>query len=240
MMSKTAIRNPNRTTEADGDQSVEFRDIDWKGYSALLKVRGERSVPRMIYLDGSLFLVSPSFSHEYLTERFGWLVLGLVEELDMPCVPSRSTTLRRRAKRGGVEGDLSYYLANESRVRGKKQINLKIDPPPDLAVEVVLTHGAEAALEVYRRVKVPEVWIYDGKLTILALQPDGQYAATDRSVSFPVFEVDEITSWIQKPRTQSETAWVKELRHWVAAIIVPRYRQHLAEQSATQPHQTDE
>ena len=179
----TATATTDRITEADGDQCVEFRDIDWKGYSTFLKVRGERSIPRMIYLDGSLFLMSPSFSHEYLTERFGWLVLVLVEELDMPCVPSRSTTLRRRAKRGGVEGDLSYYLANESRVRGKKQINLKIDPPPDLAVEVVLTHGADAALEVYRRVKVPEVWVYDEELTILSLQPDGRYAATARSVS---------------------------------------------------------
>jgi Uma2 family endonuclease len=240
MMSKTAIRNPNRTMEADGDQCVVFRDIDWKGYSTFLRVRGEQSVPRMIYLDGSLFLVSPSFSHEYITERLGWLVLVLVEELDMPCVPSRSTTFRRRAKRGGVEGDLSYYLANESRVRGKKQINVKIDPPPDLAVEVVRTHDADAALEVYRRVRVPEVWVYEEELTILAIQPDGRYAPIPRSLAFPILEASEITTWIQKPRTQSETAWVKELRRWVAEIIVPRYRHYLEQQAARRAQQTDE
>src|SRR4051794_19621880 len=185
-MMTTATATTDRTLNADGDQCVEFRDVDWKGYSALLRMRGEFPAPRMIYLDGSLFLVSPSFSHEYLTERFGWLVLVLVEELDLPCVPSRSTTFRRRTKRGGVEGDLSYYLASESRVRGKQRIDLKIDPPPDLAVEVVATHEAVAALEVYRRIKVPEVWVYDGELTILALQPDGRYAKTGRSVAFPI------------------------------------------------------
>jgi Uma2 family endonuclease len=235
-MMTTGTAATDQITEIDGDQCVVFRDVEWKGYSTLLKLRGERAIPRMIYLDGSLFLMSPSFSHEYLTERFGWLVLVLVEELDMPCVPSRSTTLRRRAKRGGVEGDLSYYLANESRVRGKKQIDLRTDPPPDLAVEVVLTHGADAAVEVYRRVKVPEVWVYDGELTILSLRPDGQYAGTARSVAFPILEASEINTWIQKPRTQSETSWVKELRRWVAAVIVPRYRDHLAQQAARRPH----
>jgi hypothetical protein len=118
MTSKTASPNSTRITEADGHQCVLLRDVDWKGYSTLLEMRCERSFPRMIYLDGSVLLVSPSFAHEYLAERLGWLVLVLVEELDMPCVPSRSTTFRRRAKRGGVEGDLSYYLA-QSRQRDK-------------------------------------------------------------------------------------------------------------------------
>jgi Uma2 family endonuclease len=236
----TATATTDRITEADGDQCVVFRDVDWKGYSTLLKVRGERPVPRMIYIDGSLFLVAPSFSHEYLTERLGWLVLVLVEELDMPCIPSRSTTLRRRARRGGVEGDLSYYLGNESRVRGKKRIDLKIDPPPDLAVEVVRTHQADAALEVYRRIRVPEVWVYDKEQTILAIEPDGRYAKTGRSVAFPVIEAGEIAAWIQKTRNQSETAWVKELRRWVVSVIIPRYRQHIAEQEARRAQQTDQ
>jgi Uma2 family endonuclease len=235
----TATTTTDQSSEAQADQCVVLRDIGWKGYSTLLKVRGEQSSPRMIYLDGSLFLVSPSFSHEHVTERFGWLVLVLVEELDLPCVPSRATTFRRRAKRGGVEGDLSYYLANESRVRGKERINLKIDPPPDLAVEVVWTHNADAALEVYRRIKVPEVWVYDqDDLTIFASQPNGRYAAATRSLAFPVLEAHEISAWIQKPRTESETAWVKDLRRWVAGNIVPRYRKKIA-QDATKTRQPD-
>ena len=48
-----------------------------------------------------------------------------------------------------------------NRVRGKKKLSLKIDPPPDLAIEVVQSHDADAAIEVYRRFKVPEVWVYD-------------------------------------------------------------------------------
>ena len=54
----------------------------------------------------------------------------LVGELEIPCVMAGSTTFRRRAKRGGVEGDQTYYLANLDRIRGKKKISLKVDPPP--------------------------------------------------------------------------------------------------------------
>ena len=143
----TATATTDRTTEADGDQCVEFRDIDWKGYSTLLKVRGERSVPRMIYLDGSLRLMSPSYRHENLKERLGVLVTEVVTGLRIRCVLSGQTTFRRRAKRGGVEGDHSYYLANADRVRGKKRINLSTDPPPDLVIEAVATHEADDALK---------------------------------------------------------------------------------------------
>ena len=126
--------------EGDGDQCVVLRDIGWKGYTTLLRVRGKRSIPRMVYLDGSLLLLSPSFFHERLKELLGCFIMILVGELEIPCVMAGSTTFRRRAKRGGVEGDQTYYLANLDRIRGKKKISLKVDPPPDLAIEVVTSH----------------------------------------------------------------------------------------------------
>ena len=100
--------------------------------------------------------------------------------------PPASTTFRRRAKTGGVEGDQTYYLANEARIRGKDKLHLKTDPPPDLAIEAVHSHEADAAIEVYRRFKVPEVWICDeAGLVILVLQPNGRYAESPTSAAFP-------------------------------------------------------
>src|SRR5438477_7079351 len=99
---------------AEGDQCVALRDVAWKGYLTLLRLRGERSVPRMVYLDGTVWLMSPAFPHERLSKRLGWVVEVIVEELDIPCIAAASTTFRRRIKRGGVEGDQTYYLANEA------------------------------------------------------------------------------------------------------------------------------
>src|SRR3712207_3809436 len=107
-----------RSFQEVGDQCVELRDVGWKGYATLLRLRGERPRPRprLIYLDGDVCLVTTSFLHERLTKRLGILVQEIVVGLDIPCVPAGETTLRRRRKRGGVEGDETFYLANEARI----------------------------------------------------------------------------------------------------------------------------
>jgi Uma2 family endonuclease len=226
MMSTTTTKRPARTTETERDQCVVLREIGWEGYCKVLKARGERNVPRMIYLDGSLILTSPSFTHEHFKARLNRLVTEVVFGLGIPCNPAGSTTFRRRAKRGGVEGDQKYYLANEAKIRGKTEINLRVDPRPDLAIEVVRTHHADAAIEVYRRLKVPEVWIYshDG-LRILELRPDRRYAEVERSAAFPALTAGEIVSWIERPQSESETAWITEVRRWVVEVLAPRHRE---------------
>jgi Uma2 family endonuclease len=220
----TATINP--TQEAIGDQCVEFPGIGWKGYLTLLRLRGDHSMPRMIYLDGTVWLLSHAFPRERLSVRLGWLVMVIVEEFDSPCVPARSTTFRRRAKKGGVEGDQTHYLANEERVRGKQKLHLKTDPPPDLAIEAVCSHDADAAIEVYRRFKVPEVWVCDeAELIIRVLQSNGQYIESESSLAFPFLASAEVCDWTRLPQTISETEWVKELRKWVKQTLKPRVRQ---------------
>ncbi len=226
----TATRYFRGTIRADdsvGDQCIELREIGWKGYSTMLRLRSERRRPRMIYLDGDLFLMSPSHIHEFAKERFGWFVHVVVEELAIDCHPAGQTTFRRRAKRGGLEGNLTYYLANEPRVRGSggRDLNLRHDPPPDLAIEVVHTHAADAAVDVYCRLGVPELWLWeDGNLRILLLQADGRYAESATSAAFPFLSAAEITAWIAKPQDVSESRWSIELRRWVRETLLPRGR----------------
>jgi Uma2 family endonuclease len=218
----TATTTPPAVIMVEGDQCVELHDIDWKGYSRILQLRGERSVPKLIYLDGSLLLVSPSYIHEFLKKRLGAFVMVVVEELDIDHIPSGATTFRRRPKRGGVEPDESFYLTNLERLAGKKEIDLRTDPPPDLAVEAVHTHDVRAAIEVYRRLRVPEVWIGDEEsLRILVRQPNGHYASSESSAAFPFLKASEIFDWVTRPK-RSETTWLKELRRWVREVLVPR------------------
>jgi Uma2 family endonuclease len=216
------------TPEAEGDQCVVMRGVGWAGYTTLLRLRGERPRPKMVYLDGNVFLMTTSFTHEHLKERLGHLVMAVVVELDIPCIMAGQTTFRRKKKRGGVEGDETYYLANLEPIRakaGRENINLRHDPPPDLAVEVDFTHDTDAAVEVYRRFGVPEVWVCEIEaLHILALQPNGRYAETPNSVAFPFLTAAEVFGWVSWPQTGSDTDWVKELRRWVRETLLPRAR----------------
>jgi Uma2 family endonuclease len=217
----TAIDKPTR--QADGDQCVGFPGIGWKGYVTLLRLRGERPRPKMVYLDGTVWLMSPSFPHERLKTRLGEFVTEVVVGLRIRFVPAASTTLRRRAKKGGVEGDHTYYLANEAQIRGKDKINLRTDPPPDLAIEAVCTHEADKAIEVYRRIRVPEVWICDeAELVILVLQADGLYAPSATSAAFPFLSAAEIHGWVSQPQSAGELEWITALRRWVARTLRPR------------------
>jgi Uma2 family endonuclease len=216
---------PIRSASAadDGDQCVTLRGLDWRGYLTMLRLRGERPVPRMIYLDGELLLVSPSYIHERLAQRLGILVMEVVVGLKIPCIMAGSTTFRRRKKRGGVEGDQAYYLVNAERVLGKKKINLRTDPPPDLAIEAVHTHDATEAVEVYRRLGVPEVWVGDEEgLRILVLQETGRYAPAESSVALPTLKASEIFAWVARPETTSDTEWIEDLRRWVRETLIPR------------------
>ena len=175
------------TIETDQDQCVALHGVGWEGYSTILQLRGDRRFPRMVYLDGTVWLMAPSSPHERLKKRLGWFVETVVVALDMPFIAAGSTTLRRKAKRGGVEGDETYYIANAAHISGKDEINLKTDPPPDLAIEAVYRHEADAAVEVYRRIKVPEVWICDeAGLVILVLQSNGSYTESPTSAFLSV------------------------------------------------------
>jgi Uma2 family endonuclease len=210
---------------ADGSSCVAMYDVDWKGYIALLGVRGERSRPRIVYLDGNALLTSPSLSHEGLAWRLGQFVSTLVFKLRIPCIPARQTTFRLRKKRGGVEPDESYYLANAALVRGKTQFDLETDPPPDLVIEAVQTHAADSAVEVYRRFGVPEVWVCDDDaLTILVLGKDGRYRAAARSLAFSFLSAEEIHSWVARPQTDYAAEWLADLHKWVEGTIAERSR----------------
>jgi hypothetical protein len=103
---------------------------------------------------------------------------------------------------------------------------LRVDPPPDLVIEVVETHPADAAIEVYRRIRVPEVWICGpNELTILQLNASGRYVSAERSLAFPILTAAEIHSWIIREQENTDTDWIKALRRWVLEVLVPRHRE---------------
>jgi Uma2 family endonuclease len=218
------ISTTRTATDAEGDQRVVLAGVGWEGYRTLLKLRGERRSPRMVYLDGNVTLMSPSYLHEFLRIRLGRFVTELLFGLRIDHLPSGSTTFRRRPRKGGVEADHSYYLTNLDRIRGKQKLHLRDDPPPDLAIEVVVRHDAEHSVEVYRRFGVREVWICDeDRLTILRLGEDGHYTESNQSVVSPSLSADEIHSWVT--RDQDELAWMEDLRRWVGEVLAPRHRE---------------
>jgi len=149
-------------------------------------------LPRMTYDRGTLEIEMPSTRHEALKWIVGRFIETYAEESGIDYEPTGSTTWHREAIEAGLEADESYYIQNRERVRGR-EVDLAIDPPPDLAVEIDLTKPDVEKESVYARLGVPEIWRWrDGRLVVLVRQPGGEYAESPRGAAMPDFPLNEL------------------------------------------------
>ncbi len=111
--------------------------------------------------------------------------------------------------------DDCFYLKYADQMAGKLRIDLSIDPPPELAIEVDVT--SKTQLEAYRGLGVAELWRYDnGRLRINCLQ-EGKYVERDDSPLFPGWPIKEaVDKYVSRARASNQRKAKKEFRQWVA------------------------
>jgi Uma2 family endonuclease len=195
--------------------------LDWKGYDTLLGLLEYRGV-RLTYDRGNVELMTTSQEHEQFSYLLGLVVDILTGELYLRRISVGRMTWRREILDRGLEADNCYYLANAPRVRGKK-LDLSVDPPPDLAIEVEISRSALDRMGIYAALRVPEIWRYDGEtLRIEVLQPDGTDAVSETSLAFPFLPLDEVVRFLQQGETMDHAEWERTFRAWVRAELVPR------------------
>ncbi len=189
--------------------------ISWVTYEALLADL-EHGGTRLTYDQGRLELVSPSTDHEEFATLIGRMIETMTLELDIPIRSTRSWTLKRELTRRGVEADESYYVANEPRVRGRRDLTLQRDPPPDLAVEVEISRPWIGKAPIYADLGVPEVWHFDGeRLRVELLEQDGTYAESPTSAAFPFLPIGKLEEFLEHRAATDETTWIRRFREWV-------------------------
>jgi len=205
-------------TSQQSEQRVLLSGITWATYESLLADTRNHGT-RFTYDRGYLEMMSPSREHERLKRFIGRMIETATEEWGIPISSASSTTLKAEWNERGLEADESYYIANEPRVRGRDEIDLRVDPPPDLAVEVDISSSSLDQLGIYADLGVPEVWLYDGTtLKVYQLQPEGKYAQQTRSPSFPLLPLDEVQRHLARRDETDETTWIRAFRAWVKTI----------------------
>ncbi len=109
-------------------------------------------------------------------------------------------------------GNVSYYIEHADAVRAKEEIDLTVDPPPDLVIEVEITPSAIRKLDLFAAMGVPEVWRYDGKqLRLFYLHADGCQEEKSSTV-LPGFPVAVAQSLLSERLHRGEIALLKEFR----------------------------
>ena len=162
--------------------------------------------------------MAPSPEHERYKKIIGRFVETLAEELDLRIDPLGSTTFKR-PELSGAEPDECFYIDNINIVRGKKRIDLRQDPPPDLVVEIDITSSSENRLEVYADLGVLEIWRYDGNFFTINILENKTYVAVEQSLAFPNLPLQEIANFLRQVGTKDYLDLVREFRHWVKSQI---------------------
>ncbi|MGB7443019.1 MAG: Uma2 family endonuclease [Coleofasciculaceae cyanobacterium] len=195
-----------------------LKNISWQAFEIILEELGETRAARVSYSNGMLEIMTPLLAQEADKVIIGDLVKALLEELDIEFWSLASTTFKNEEMAQAVEADDCFYIQNEAAVRGKKRLDLRFDPPPDLAIEIDIT--SRTRFKNYEILGVPELWRYDGsKLEINVLQ-DGKYVESDTSYNFPQFPIkEEITKYLEQSKIVGRNTMMKAFRKWVMEQI---------------------
>ncbi|HAC63610.1 MAG TPA: hypothetical protein DCF68_08745 [Cyanothece sp. UBA12306] len=198
--------------------SVILDHIRWETYQALVKDSAEQSNKRLTYFRGILEIMTPLPEHETYKKLLDRFVLVTVEEMNREMRSLGSCTWSREDLRQGLEPDECYYIDNEKEVRGKLEIDLNNDPPPDLAIEIDITSSSLNRMEIYAALGVAEIWRFDGQfLSIYQLVKSG-YQECQFSKVFPFLKSEDIMGFLKQSQG-GEMALIKAFRLWVRSKL---------------------
>lgn len=193
---------------------VVLYNISWQQFENILQDLGESRAARIAYDDGNLEIMTPLPEHEYYKKSFSIAIEDIALELDLKYESYGSTTWKQQSRMAGLEPDDCFYFQNEAAIRGKLDLDLRQDPPPDLALEIDVTSKSLNRFPIYARLGVPEVWCYDsGELKIYLLQND-EYVESETSLVFPSLPIGELPRLIEENRTEGRRAMRKAVREW--------------------------
>ena len=196
------------------EQRIILHDVTWETYEQLLTNFLDRRSPRFAYDRGVLEIVSPTPKHEEDNLALAAVVAAVAEEVGFDYRPVGSTTFRRKVLKQGFEADSSFYILNQRFARDLAEIDPEIDPPPDLVIEVDVSHSSLNKLPIYAGLGVPELWRCRGDRVAILVLDDGVYREVPESRVLPRLTDEVLTRFLLRSREQRRLAWVQEVRVW--------------------------
>lgn len=204
---------PESIPQPVGEQRVVFHNLSWEAYQQILQALGEHRSARLTFDDGTLEMTMPLQEHENLGEWIGLFIRILVEELSLKIKSMGSTTLSYPNLNKSPEPDRAYYIQNQPSIT-KRTVDFAQDPPPDLVVEVDITHTDIDKPRLYAAIGVPEFWRFNGRVLRIYQLQEQQYVEVEASPTFPQVPKSRLYEFLEQCHAD-EVAASKALRSWV-------------------------
>ncbi|HEY6328286.1 MAG TPA: Uma2 family endonuclease [Blastocatellia bacterium] len=198
-----------------GDRLI-LSDVEWEEYQELIGRLGDDSHLRVSYSDGRLEVMSPSTPHEKYKKTIDRLIVTISEELGIEVVSFGSFTMKINRLRKGAGADDSYYIQHASTMIDRERLELGVDPPPDLVIEIDLTRDSRKKFDIYASFAIPEIWRYDGLALSVFQLIGGEYKPAEFSRCFPFLSSATLTELLAAVSSGTLQSW-KALREWLRA-----------------------
>jgi Uma2 family endonuclease len=200
------------------EERVLLQDVSWETYERLLADQQDKSAPRLAYDGGLLEIMSPSGEHEEVNDLFKYLILAIAEAMNLDLRTFGSKTFRRADLAKGFEPDSCFYIQSVERIGDTRDPDLSVHPPPDLVVEIDLTHPSLDKFPIYAQVGVPEVWIYSGKKVTFRLLQGSYYSESETSNALPGVTASRLTHFINEAPKMKLREWLRSVREWARSL----------------------
>jgi len=197
------------------EQRVILKGVSWETYERLLAEHQESSGTRFTFNCGVLEIVVLSARHEEPNRTLALLVDVLAEEMAIDVRRLGSTTFKRQDLLKGFEPDSCFYVQQADAISGKETIDLSVDPPPDLVIEIDITSPSLDKLPIFAAVGVPEVWRYDGERLIIYRLEGERYGTAARSAVLPLLTSEVATRFLEESTQLKSTVWLRRVREWI-------------------------
>lgn len=195
-----------------------LHNISWQEYEDVLAEFQNKAAYRVSYNNGILKIMSPRADHEFPKDCILKMVTVYADEFDIDVESYGSTTYRRRKKSKGVEPDTSFYVQNAAEMRGKNDIDLEKDAPPNVVVEVDVTNESLDKFEIYAALKVPEIWRFDGERFKIHILLESGYKTVENSVALPLITAAMLSEFLEIARAEGQTKMLKIFRQKLREI----------------------
>ena len=200
------------------DQRVLIEGVSWVTYERLLADFGESHAARVAFDRGTLEIMTPSFAHERPAQLLVQIIEILAEIRESDLIGAGSTTFKREDVARGFEPDASFYIQHAADVRSHTAIDLAHDPPPDLVIEIDVTHPSLDKLPIYAAVGVPQVWRYAAQQVTIYQRRVDAYTTAETSAVFAGVSSRELAQLVTAGYDTPRPAWLRRVRAWAETL----------------------
>lgn len=205
-----------RPATSVGARRIVLEDVPWQSYLTIGDALPDRPGLRITYDRGRLELMVTSPEHEFSKKLLGHLVVILVEEHGLTLATAGNMTFQREDLQRAIEPDDCFWIEHEPAMRGKRNFDPAVDPPPDLMLEIEISRSAIPRMAVHAALGVPQVWRYDGHaLWAERLQSDRTWQRAERSPTFPKIPLREVARFLDPDPNQDFLSILRQFRRWV-------------------------